>query len=196
MTEQRDLIYVHYLHSLGNAQNNWKWAIGLGIAFIILGILAIGSSTFATFFSIIFLGVLLAIGGVSQTVYSFWIKKWSGFFLSLLVGIIYTVSGVLCIIHPAVSAIGITLFIGAFCVIAGLFRIIMAPLLRFNQWGWVFFNGVITLILGFLILSGWPLTGLWVIGLFLGIDMLFVGWSWLFLGLAARNYLNKGAKPS
>jgi uncharacterized membrane protein HdeD (DUF308 family) len=60
---------------------------------------------------------------------------------------------------------------------SGLFRIIVALSERFYGWGWVLLNGIITLVLGILIWRGWPDAAFWVIGLFVGIDMLFAGWS-------------------
>ena len=59
-------------------------------------------------------------------------------------------------------------------------------MMRFEHWGWVLFNGLITFVLGLMIYQQWPLAGLWIIGLFVGIDMILSGWSWLLLSLSAR----------
>jgi uncharacterized membrane protein HdeD (DUF308 family) len=58
---------------------------------------------------------------------------------------------------------------------------------RFHGWGWVLANGIVTLILGVLIWREWPESALWVIGMFVGIDMLFAGWSWVMTALAVRS---------
>ena len=167
-------------------RERWGWFLGLGILFIILGFLAIGASTLVTIASVIFLGSLLLIGGVVQTAYTFGIRDWSGFFLSLLSGILYGVVGFFMIFHPAASAVSLTLLIAAFYIIGGIFRTISAASMRFEHWGWALFSGLIKLALGMLILFGWPDTGLWVIGLFIGIDLIFYGWFWVLLSLTAR----------
>ena len=53
--------------------------------------------------------------------------------------------------------------------------------------GMVFFNGVVTFLLGAMIYANWPLSGLWVIGLFIGVDLILAGWSWVLLSLTARS---------
>jgi uncharacterized membrane protein HdeD (DUF308 family) len=64
--------------------------------------------------------------------------------------------------------------------------ILAAVVMRFPSWGWTVVNGLITLLLGMLMWADWPVSGLWVIGLFVGIEMIFSGWSWVMLALAAR----------
>ncbi|MBA3722699.1 MAG: DUF308 domain-containing protein [Parachlamydiaceae bacterium] len=158
----------------------------MGIILIILGMIALSYNFFTTYYSIVVLGSLLVISGAVQIAQSFLARKWSGLFLSLLVGILYIVVGFMCLAKPTQTAMSLTLLIAAFLFIGGLFRMITSALLRFDQWGWVFFNGVITFILGIMIFSEWPISGLWVIGLFIGIDMILSGWSWVLLALTAR----------
>jgi uncharacterized membrane protein HdeD (DUF308 family) len=71
-------------------------------------------------------------------------------------------------------------------MLGGLFRILTAVAARFHHWVWVLLNGVISLVLGLMIWRQWPVSGLWVIGLFIGIDMIFYGWSLIMLALAVR----------
>ena len=69
----------------------------------------------------------------------------------------------------------------------GILRLVMAIQHRAMQgWGWVFFGGVVTVLLGLMILARWPLDALWVIGLFLAVELIVNGWSGIFLALAAR----------
>lgn len=179
-------VFIKNFTSIPALREHWKWFLGLGIIFILLGFLAVGASTLVTIGSMIFLGSLLLLGGVVQIAYTFSIRNWSGFFLSLLSGILYTVVGVLMIIHPTASALSVTLLLAAFYTIGGIFRIVSAASMRFEHWGWAVLSGVIKLILGLLIWAGWPDTGLWVIGLFIGIDLIFYGWFWVLLSLTAR----------
>ncbi|MGC2432980.1 MAG: HdeD family acid-resistance protein [Desulfobaccales bacterium] len=179
--------FIHpFLSDIQGLQKNWGWLLALGIISIILGILALGSSAFFTIASMIFFGWILLIMGVLELVYSFWQRHWGGFFLHLLNGILAGVAGVILIGNPAASALILTLMLAMFFMVAGLFRIIAALYMRFPTWGWRVFNGIITLLLGILLWAQWPWTGLWAIGMFIGVELIFSGWSSVMLALAAR----------
>lgn len=165
---------------------NWGWFFGLGVLLVLLGIAAVYSSVFTTLFTVFLLGLLTFGSGVVQIVQSFWARKWSGLFLSLLVGILYLVVGGLFIMRPGLSAINLTLLIAAFFLVSGLFRMIVSLIQRFNDWGWVFINGLISFILGIMIFQEWPAAGLWVIGLFIGIDLILIGITWIILSSKAK----------
>ena len=165
----------------------WGWYLALGIVLIVLGTIAIGSTLVMTIASVYFFGWLLIIGGVMEAIHAFWHKRWAGFFLDLLTGILYVIAGWMMVTNPAESALLLTLIIAMFLVFEGLFRIVVAITARFPHWGWVLFNGVISLVLGISIWQRWPYSGLWVIGLFVGIEMLLNGWSLVMLSLSARN---------
>ena len=175
-----------FLWDIQELQKNWGWLLALGIISIILGILALGSSAFFTVVSMIFFGWILVIMGILQIVYSFWQRHWGGFFLHLVKGILAFVVGVIMIGNPAASALILTLMLAMFFMVAGLFRIITALSMRFPSWGWLLFDGIIALLLGILLWAQWPLSGLWAIGMFIGIDLIFSGWSSVMLALAAR----------
>lgn len=173
-------------HEVNQIQKNWGWFLTLGILLVFLGMAVISSSYYATVFSVIVLGFLLLAAGIIQIVEAFMAHKWSGLFFSLLIGILYLVTGFLLVTKPTVAAVALTFWIAAFCFIAGLFRMLSSAILRFKHWGWVFFNGLVTFLLGLMIYSDWPVSGLWVIGLFLGIDILLTGWTWIMLSLTCR----------
>jgi len=168
---------------------NWGWFLIWGIALLILGIIAIGATTLTTLFSIIFLGSLIFLGGVFIIIdaFSFWWHKWSGFLLHLIIGLLYCGIGVMLIQRPAVASISITLLLGIFYIAVGIFRLIYSLSLKTPRWGWGFFNGVIELLLGIFILASWPASGLFIIGLFVGIDLIFCGMSYIMTALAARS---------
>lgn len=178
---------TNYFKDISDAQKNWSWFFALGVLLVFLGVAVAGSAYYATIFSVFLFGIFLIAAGIVQLVQGFLARKWSGLFLSLLVGALYLITGFICATKPSVAAVSITLWIAAFCMIAGLFRMIASLVLRFDQWGWVFFNGVITFLLGMLIYSDWPVSGLWVIGMFIGIDLILSGWSWIVLSLSARS---------
>jgi uncharacterized membrane protein HdeD (DUF308 family) len=107
-------------------------------------------------------------------------------FIDLLTGILYVVVGFMMVANPGVAAVTLTLLIALFLMFGGIFRIVVALMLQFPHRGWLVLHGLINLLLGIGIWRQWPLSGLWVIGLFVGIDMVFNGWSLVMLGLAAK----------
>ena len=186
MTNGMNLSGLHLI-GLGELKKNWGWFLALGIALLVLGAIALGASVAMTIVSMVLLGWLLIIGGVLEGVHAFWRERaWGGFFIDLLTGILYVVVGFMVLANPGEAALALTLLIALFLMFSGLFRIVVALILRFPHWGWLILHGAVNLVLGIAIWRQWPLSGLWVIGLFVGIDMIFNGWSLVMLGLAAK----------
>lgn len=171
---------------LAALQRSWLWLLILGIALIVVGVLALGSAFLATLATVLVAGCFLVAGGVLHIAGAFWTRSWGGFFLVLLAGVLHLALGFLILNHPAEAAIVYTLLLAVFFFVEGLFRIIGALVGRFHHWVWVLVSGIITLLLGVFIWRQWPLSGLWVIGLFVGIDLIFSGWSFVALALAVR----------
>ncbi|HEY1599765.1 MAG TPA: HdeD family acid-resistance protein [Pirellulales bacterium] len=174
-------------HELETMKSEWYWFLLLGILLIVGGTLAIGYSVFATLVAVTFFGILLVVGGGAQILSAFWAGQWSGFLLSLLAGILYVVVGGMMVARPFVGAEALTLLVGSFFLVGGIFRVVTAMTLRLHHWGWILLNGVVTSLLGLIVLAEWPSSGLFVIGLFIGIDMLFNGWTWVMLSLGLRS---------
>lgn len=173
--------------TLDSIRKNWGWFLALGIFLLLAGILAVGSSVFTTLFTVTFLGALLLIAGIVEVVSSFWAGRWGAFFLTLFSGLLYLVVGALIFWHPAAAAAALTLLMALLFIVLGIAKIVGSLISRFPHWGWVLFSGVISLILGGLILAQWPQSGLWVIGLFVGIDLIFYGWAWILMAFRAKN---------
>jgi uncharacterized membrane protein HdeD (DUF308 family) len=96
------------------------------------------------------------------------------------------VVGAMVFMHPAAGALGLTLLLASLFLVGGIFRMGAAVVLRFPRWGWAVVSGIINVALGFIVLSGWPLTSLWVIGTFVAIELVFRGWAWIMAGAAMR----------
>lgn len=167
-------------------QKNWGWFLALGILLIIAGTLAIVYDVAATMLSVLFFGWILIAAGAIEAVQSFWQPKWGGFFLHLGLGILGVVVGFHLVSSPAAGAVVLTLIMGIYFMVIGIFRAVTAITMRFPNWGWVLFSGMVSFILGLLIRQQWPYSSLFIIGLFIGIDLLFSGWSYVMLALAAR----------
>jgi uncharacterized membrane protein HdeD (DUF308 family) len=174
-------------HELEVIRGNWGWILALGIILIVIGTIAVVMPLMASLASAVAFGALLALGGITQLIGAFWTRDWSGFFLSLLMGVLYLVLGVLFLRDPGDALLAMTLLLACVLMVGGLFRIIGSLMYRFPHWGWTLAGGVINLVLGLLIWQQWPAAALWVIGLFVGIDLIFTGWTWVMLALAVRN---------
>jgi uncharacterized membrane protein HdeD (DUF308 family) len=164
----------------------WCCFLMLGILLVLCGSVAIVIPPLFTLLTAIVLGIALMVAGIVTIVSSFWIGKWSGMLLHLLAGILYLVVGFIVSEQPVAGALVITLFIAAAFIVMGLFRIVSALVVRFPQWGWVLFNGIITLLLGIVIYRHFPKSALWVIGILVGVELLFNGWTWIMLALAVK----------
>jgi uncharacterized membrane protein HdeD (DUF308 family) len=173
-------------HELERLQADWKWFLLLGICLVVLGTIALGASLIVGLATVVLFGVLLLVGGVAQVISSFWAGRWSGFLVHLLIGVFYVVVGMLIVDAPAEALATLTLLIAAFLIVGGIFRIAGALSLRFNNWGWVLLNGIVTLLLGILIYRQWPASAEFAIGLFIGIEMIFNGWTWVALSLGLK----------
>jgi uncharacterized membrane protein HdeD (DUF308 family) len=172
---------------LRELHKHWGWFLAVGILLIVLGTLAIGAATFVTMASMFFFGALLLIGGIVQAVNAIKTIHGGGFLLNAFSAILYGVVGAMLIMHPAEGAITLTLLLAVFYTVSGLFKIVAALAHRYAHWGWLLFSGLVSLALGLMIWSAWPVSGLWIIGLFIGIDLIIMGWIWVMLGLSARN---------
>ena len=166
--------------------HNWGWFLAWGIALVLLGFLAIARAVAATVVSMLFFGWLLLIAAGIEIVQAIMVGKWAGLYHHWFGAVLFGVLGALIVWRPLVTAEILTLLMGAFFLVAGLFQLITPFFVSLPEWGWQALNGLITLILGILILAQWPVSGLWVIGLFIGIELIFYGAAWIALALRLR----------
>src|SRR5574338_970762 len=171
---------------LSELRRNWGWLLALGICLIILGIIALVDSVAVTVISMFLFGWILLVAGIIEAVQSFRHRRSGHLFLHMLNAVLSIVMGLLLLRHPLAGAVVITLLMAAYFTIAGIFRIIAGLAVRVPRWGWALVDGIITLILGVLVWAQWPVSGLWIIGLFIGIDLIIVGWSEVMLAFAVH----------
>ena len=166
--------------------HNWGWFLLFGIGLVALGIAAIVRSVAATVVSMLFFGWLLLIAAGIEVAQTVMVGQWAGGFQHLVAAVLFGVVGFLIIWRPLVTAEILTLLMGAFFLATGLFQVVAPALISLPDWGWHVLNGLITLLLGVLVLAQWPISGLWVIGLFVGVELLFYGIAWIALALHLR----------
>jgi len=100
--------------------------------------------------------------------------------------LLFVITGALMVFRPVISAEAITFVMSLFFLIGGLYQLFAALWTHVPGWGWQVLNGGLSAILGVLLLAQWPASGLWVVGLFVGIDLIFYGWAWIALALDLR----------
>ncbi len=163
------------------------WIVALGAVYVIAGLIALASVAMATVASVLVVGVMMIVAGVAEVINAFQIKSWGKFLLWALLGVLYIVAGFVTFENPLLAAVLLTLMLGASLVASGIMRIILSfSMKRETPWIWVAVSGVITLLLGLLILARWPINSVYILGLFLGIDLIMAGAGWIGLGFGLR----------
>jgi uncharacterized membrane protein HdeD (DUF308 family) len=166
----------------------WGWIVALGVVYLFAGLVALGSVATATVASVLVVGVMMIIAGVAEVFSAFQVKSWGKFLLWVLLGTLYIIAGFVTFENPLLAAALLTLILGASLVASGIMRIILAFSMKQEMpWIWVVLSGVITLLLGLLILAHWPVSSLYILGLFLGIDLIMAGAGWIGLGFGLRH---------
>lgn len=173
---------------LSSYAKNWGGVLAGGITLTLLGLIAICTSVFTTYLSVVFFGALFLVSGIFIIIntFQYWWSNWSTFFGHLMIGILYLVTGVMIVLSPVVAAINLTTLLVFFFICIGLYKIFYSVSFRLPSWKWSFFSGIISVILGILILMQLPFAGLYIIGLFVGIELICFGWSYVIRALAAR----------
>ena len=162
--------------------------IGLGILFIVLGMIGIYGQVFFSFLSVNILGVFLFAGGILQGVHAFQSSGWKSVSVQMIFAIIYIVGAIYVWAFPIPALEVFTLWMAAFFFVTGILRLISAFQHRqFGEWIWMALSAVVSIVLGVLIMNGFPTASLWLPGFLIAIELLLQGWSLLFLGLAARS---------
>ena len=168
-------------------RHKWGWLLVLGLSMVILGTIALIIAPAATLGTVLVLGWLLVVSGVVEAIQAFRVRKWTGIFLHLIGGVLGILVGLLIVTHPVAGALVWTLLFASFFTAIGLFRLVAAIRLKFPNWGWVAFDGAVTLVLGTLLWIDWPGSGLWFLGFAVGVSLLLRGWSYVMFAIAVRS---------
>ncbi|HZU32850.1 MAG TPA: HdeD family acid-resistance protein [Candidatus Angelobacter sp.] len=180
MTSEFTLARIEHLRTI------WGWLLVLGILMVVLGIVALFVVPIATVAAVVVLGWVMLFSGVIEGIHAFKARGWGGVFLHIAGAVLGVLIGLLVLTHPVAGAIAWTLLFASFFTVIGLFRLITAIQLRFVHWGWAVLDGLMTLALGVILWAEWPVSGLWFLGLALGISLLLRGWSYVMMSFAVR----------
>jgi uncharacterized membrane protein HdeD (DUF308 family) len=184
MQQQFDVFVAQAPSGLGA---HWGWLVALGLALVLFGILAIWRARIATLVSVAFIGALLLVGALSVFIVAFsFTGYWTAFFIHVVWAVLLAIIGFILVTRPAISAEAITLVMAFYFLATGVVVIGFA-LSSHVQGQWLYVaDGAVSAALGALLLAGWPVTGLWAIGLFIGIDLILRGGAIVALGLGLR----------
>jgi uncharacterized membrane protein HdeD (DUF308 family) len=172
---------------LGDLAHNWGWLLAQGILLVVLGTIGLGMTIWLTLASVFIFGVFLVIGGGVQIFQTFKCRGWGSILWHGLIAVLYVLAGFSVMADPLAASTLFTLLLAGALVGIGVVRLIMAFQLRgAKNWFWPLIGGIAAIVLGCMILARWPVSGLWVIGLFVAIEMIFGGWSSIFIALGAR----------
>lgn len=168
-----------------------RWLrILLGALLILGGLVVLGDVVLATLVSTLFIGFMAVAVGVFEIIHAFWSKGWGGFFWQILLGAFYVIFGGLVINQPATGALVFTIVLGMVFLASGIVRLIVA----WRHWteaGWLMLiSGGFGIVAGLIIVTGWPMSSTWVLGLLLGVDLISHGVAWL-----AYGWLSSAAVP-
>jgi uncharacterized membrane protein HdeD (DUF308 family) len=177
---------VEVLWDLAALRRGCGWFVTFGAVLVLIGTIALASQVIACLVTAVVIGWLLLFAGIVEIFGACWSRRWSGFFLQLLSGALLAVIGALFVREPVDAAFALAMLLACLLMARGIILVTAAGTYQFKGWVWGMVSGSIDLVLGMMIWLGWPAVGLWMIGLFVGISLMFRGFNWLGLGLAVR----------
>jgi uncharacterized membrane protein HdeD (DUF308 family) len=165
------------------------WIIAFGVIALLAGMIALGSDVMATASAVYIIGFMMLLTGFAEIVAAFGVRTWGKFLFWLLLGALYIFAGIVCLQNPFEAATLLTLMLGIALIVGGLIRVFLATQMRHGApWGWVAFSGVLSFLVGLVIVAHWPVSSFYVLGIFLGVDLIFINATWLSMGLALRRH--------
>ncbi|RSS80918.1 HdeD family acid-resistance protein [Streptomyces sp. WAC06614] len=166
----------------------------LGLVLVIAGLVGLVYTGFATLTTMFLFGWLLLIGGVVGLVHAVQSRGSNYFWLAVIVAALNIAAGFVVLRRPEASAEALTMFAALLFLTGGVFRLVGAVVVRGAQFGLALVQGAFGILLGVLILAGWPGNSLYVIGAFFSLALLFDGLSLIVLGTGARRILGDGSR--
>ena len=172
---------------------HWGWFLVLGILLVLIGMAAIAFPFLSTIAAKIAIGWIFLVAGVVEILHAFYVKRWAGFFWNLLIGLLYILAGGWLVLFPLTGILTLTIVIAALFIVEGVLEFIMGFRMRPHEgWGWVVFSGLVAVAAGLLIALSLPASAVWALGLLAGINLLFSGWSFIYLALGGKRASEEG----
>jgi uncharacterized membrane protein HdeD (DUF308 family) len=167
--------------------HRWGWLLALGIVEIIAGGIAIAIPIIASFAAVAIFGAALLVTAILQLVHAFQVRAWPRSAWYGLGGLFYAIAGLLVVAFPLGGALTLAVLLGILFIADGTLRVAFGMSVRpVIGWAWLIAGGIGSLLVGVILLLGWPANALWATGLLLGINLIFTGWTRITLALASR----------
>lgn len=169
-------------------EKHWRWLFTLGTVSLALGVLAITVPFISALTFEVAIGTIFVLGGMAHTIYSFWAQEWGGFLFEIFGGVLYLLIGLTLLANPGAGVLMLAVLLAILLMMQGVIQLALSFELRpVSSWRWMFTSGIVAMLFGVLMWAPWPSTGgFWLMGLFIGISLLFTGWSMVILALSTR----------
>ena len=169
--------------------------LALGVSMIFLGTVGLLASGFLTITSVLMFGGFIFAGGLIQMVHAIQVKEedWSGKLQHILIAALYIIAGLIVFWDPLITSVVLTILLALLFAVIGVARLWYAFYCKKQDWKWLLFalSGVFDMIIAGIIMVALPGSAIWLIGMLIAIELLFNGWSFLFLGLRVRKIENE-----
>ena len=177
---------VMTLGGMDEVRRNWGWVLALGVALIVLGLIAASATFITTLATVLFIGSLLLIAGVFEFSNAFRHGSYGGFWMHLVTGVLDVICGALLLAFPAAGAAALTFILAIFFLAGGAIRAVSALTMKLPNGAWAVVSGLVDFLLGLVLLGSWPLSAIWFLGLCVGIGLVFRGAWWTAFALSVR----------
>lgn len=161
----------------------------MGVIQLILGLIALSIPVATGAASMLILGILF-IAGALLSIYQLFAINDSRIW-HLIAAILYAIVGVYILQNLGLALVSVTFLIGWLFIGGGILRLVVSWKMRGNPGnGWRVFNGIITLLLGIMVIYQWPSSSAWLIGTLIAVELIFSGWSSIFFSTAAKKTIS------
>jgi uncharacterized membrane protein HdeD (DUF308 family) len=168
---------------LTELNRKWGWYLAAGILLVILGVIACSMAITATLVTVAALGWIMLVAGAALIALSFFTGRWSGFLTTLGLGALIAITGLAMLSSPLSGAEAITLLVATILLGTGIYRVAASIVMHLPNWGWSLLSGIVACVLGVLLLNRWPVVSLYFLGVYVGLDLIIHGFSWVMFSL-------------
>jgi len=157
-------------------ESSWGWAVAAGVVMAIIGIFAMVYPVLTSVGTVFAIGAVIVVASISQLVHAFTVGRVGGFFWHLFVAFVYAAVGLMLLAYPLGGVITLTFLLSVYFMVSGVSKAAIALMsMDTHSWGWMLASGILSVILGILVITSWPVGSLWFLGFIVGIDLFFGG---------------------
>ncbi|MEV5976306.1 HdeD family acid-resistance protein [Streptomyces sp. NPDC052114] len=169
---------------------SFGWLALLGVILAVAGLVGLVYTGVATLTSMLLFGWLLLVGGFVGLLHAVQSRGSSFFWLGVVVAALNLAAGVVIIRRPDVAAEALTMFAALLFLTGGVFRLVGSLVVRGPQFALTLLQGAFGLLIGILVLAGWPSSSQYVIGCFFSLALLFDGLGLIATGIGGRRIVS------